>query len=309
MAPGRKGNAVQSPGNPIISSTKRGLSWKSAPVRRCNSSWRLTPLECSCRFKKASEPFRKPPLPSAAVGVGRKPASKQCVNVMLPHQPFFIPSIAVFRNCLMSSASIATGVGNNPNPVPPVRRANTRSRQNIRPDLVPCSLQVSLHLLEDHSPPPIKQTENIFANHPMRSNLINDSTHLRPQVAVIRRSFSFPGNAKRLARESSGQHVNSPSINSCVELPDVPIQSRIRPIKAKHPLTKLLLLALKHIFPPHPGRRQVEAADTAEQTSVSHRITRSFYDSHPILLLHPFRAGTSSSPVIPIGMLVSRSLT
>src|SRR5579859_1418537 len=99
---------------------------------------------------------------------------------MLAMDPRFMPSMVDLRNCRMSSASIATGVGNNPHPLPSVRRPDTRSRQNIRPYLVPCSFQVSLHLLEDHSPPPIKQTENIFADHPTRSNLINDSTHLRP---------------------------------------------------------------------------------------------------------------------------------
>src|ERR1700748_1495694 len=121
---------------------------------------------------------------------------------MLAFHPFFIPSIVARRNCRMSSASIATGVGNNPDPFPPMRRPDTCSRQNIRPYIVPCSFQVSLHLLEDHSPPPIKQAENIFANHPTRSNFINDSIHLRPQVAVIRRSFSFSRDAERLTGKS-----------------------------------------------------------------------------------------------------------
>jgi hypothetical protein len=122
---------------------------------------------------------------------------------MLAIHPFFIPSIVEVLNCRMSSASIATGVGNNPNPFPSMRRPDTRSRQNIRPYLVPCSFQVNLHLFEYHSPPPIKEAENIFANHPTRSNLVNNSTHLRPQVAVIRRPFSFSGNTERLTGESS----------------------------------------------------------------------------------------------------------
>ena len=189
---------------------------------------------------------------------------------MFTRQPLFIPSIVVRRNCRRSSASIATGVGNNPNPFPPVRRANTRSRQNIRPDLVPCSFQVSLHLFEDHSPPPIKQPENIFANHPTRSNLLNDSTHLRPQIAVIRSSFPFSRDAEGLARESAGKYVNSPSINSCVEFPDISIQYRFRPIKPQNPLTEFLFLTLEHILPPYPRRRQIETSDPTEQTAMPH---------------------------------------
>ena len=53
-------------------------------------------------------------------------------------------------------ALAAVGVGNNPNPVPFMRGADTCSRQYKRPNLVAFSFQVSLHLLEDHAASPIK---------------------------------------------------------------------------------------------------------------------------------------------------------
>jgi hypothetical protein len=49
---------------------------------------------------------------------------------------------------------------------------------------------------------------NIFANNPSGPECGNDSKHLWPEVTVIFRALSLPGNTERLARVSSDKKVN-----------------------------------------------------------------------------------------------------
>mgnify|MGYP006950638076 FL=1 len=86
LPPGRKGNTVQLTGNPIISATNRGLSWKLLPARAKKSGR----LPCHgffpflLKFSKVGAPFQ-----SLAVGVGSSPwKSRKSVRPL----GFFSPS-------------------------------------------------------------------------------------------------------------------------------------------------------------------------------------------------------------------------
>ena len=74
LPPGRKGNTVQLTGNPIISATNRGLSWKLLPVWAKKSG-------------KASLP-RVLPLPSNVLQGREQPVEvkevRQAVGILLP---------------------------------------------------------------------------------------------------------------------------------------------------------------------------------------------------------------------------------
>lgn len=92
LPPGRKGNTVQLTGNPIISATNRGLSWKLLPAW-AKKSGRLPccgffPFLAKC--SKVGAPFQ-----SLAVGVGSSPwKSRKSVRPL----GFFSPSSAPYMD-------------------------------------------------------------------------------------------------------------------------------------------------------------------------------------------------------------------
>ena len=95
--------------------------------------------------------------------------------------------------------SIAVTVGQNADPVSPVRGVNTASRNNKRLCFVTEGFQIRKHLVECQ----IDDSRHILTNDPSGLDFLNNSQHFRPEVTVISLAFSFPGEGKRLARESS----------------------------------------------------------------------------------------------------------
>ena len=196
VSPFRKGNTVQSTGNPIISATNRGLSWKLVPVwdsSLCmtilgNPLLRLTRLGGRVEF-----------LTSFAVGVGSISSGRNTV----------LPLLHCFNPCVCT-------VGNKPASVPSVGSADTASWYNVRLNRISRRLQVRTHLLEDHSFRPINNSENVLAHDPSRSNSPNNPQHFRPEAAVVLRAFAFARERERLAGETACKDVNSSSPNSKV---------------------------------------------------------------------------------------------
>jgi len=95
--------------------------------------------------------------------------------------------------------SIACAVGNNPDPVAPVRCIDGASWYNERLDLMSRSLQVSAHLFERHT----DDASNVLANDPTGPGLADDPKHLRPEIAVVVRAAPLAGLGERLAGEAS----------------------------------------------------------------------------------------------------------
>jgi hypothetical protein len=48
-------------------------------------------------------------------------------------------------------------------------------------------------------------TSNVLKQAPTGPGILNDAANLRPEVAVIVRALSLPGNAERLARVAGGE--------------------------------------------------------------------------------------------------------
>jgi hypothetical protein len=90
-----------------------------------------------------------------------------------------------------------------------------------RLDFVPCSFQVSLHLVEYHPVIPTNKAAYIFAHDPARANFPNCSKHMRPEVSVILFAKSFTCCAVRLAREAPGEEVKLSSPNSEIRNCDI----------------------------------------------------------------------------------------
>jgi len=87
------------------------------------------------------------------------------------------------------AATDATTVGNNGDPVPPVRGADTASWKYKRPCFVTLSFQVSKHIVECH----MDDSSNVFTTHPSGLNFVNNAEHFWPQVTVIILAAALPG--------------------------------------------------------------------------------------------------------------------
>jgi hypothetical protein len=72
-------------------------------------------------------------------------------------------------------------VGDDEDSVSSVVRIDGNSRKYEFPDFVVFSLQVSLHIVECH----VDEAKNIFSNDPSWLGFLDNSKHLRPEMAVI----------------------------------------------------------------------------------------------------------------------------
>lgn len=94
-----------------------------------------------------------------------------------------------------------------------------------------------------------------------------DSKHLRPEVATVFRTSSFPGIGKRLAGEASREEEGPLSFALGVgsKLSDVSIDLGLRPMLAKHGLAKGINLAEDMLdVGPCPFSRESEATNATE---------------------------------------------
>lgn len=156
-------------------------------------------------------------------------------------------------------------MGDEPHAISAVWRIDGTSRNKIRLNLVACSLQISAHLLENHSLRPINDAGNIFPHDPTRGNLSNCSQHLRPEVAVIVGSSSLACEAERLAGESSREDIHPPPMNGKVCCFDIAVLNCVGEMIAQHLLTKIVNLAVKDIRPPCPFGGEVEASNARKK--------------------------------------------
>jgi hypothetical protein len=97
---------------------------------------------------------------------------------------------------LDSFASLAFGVGHEEQPVPEVRRASARSRQNRRPDGVAAALQSIRHKVE---PSVANRSINLLSKNDWRAALLDEPLPCGPQMAAVVRAFRLSRNAEGLA--------------------------------------------------------------------------------------------------------------
>ena len=102
------------------------------------------------------------------------------------------------------------GVDHNPYPIAAVRGVDGTSRNNNRLRPIADTLQVSKHTVQFHP----DDSSNVFTNNPSGPQCGNNVEHCRPQVAVITRASSLPGQTVRLAGEAARDKVNSASAKS-----------------------------------------------------------------------------------------------
>ncbi|GAA3967549.1 hypothetical protein GCM10022407_12180 [Hymenobacter antarcticus] len=105
------------------------------------------------------------------------------------------------------------GVGNNPNPVAPVRGVDGASWKYKRPDFKTFGFQVSQHTFEAQR----EVSSNVLTKKPAGPALCKKPTHFRPEPTVICRASALPGIAGGLARVASGNNVNSGRVVDIVD--------------------------------------------------------------------------------------------
>ena len=89
-------------------------------------------------------------------------------------------------------------MGHNGDAVSSVRGIDGTSRNNKRLAGVAEGFQVRKHRVECH----VDDSSNILTNDPSGPEFLYNSEHLWPEVTVIFRASSLPGNTERLAGES-----------------------------------------------------------------------------------------------------------
>jgi hypothetical protein len=109
--------------------------------------------------------------------------------------------------------------------------------------LVAAGFQIIKHLVECHW----DEARNIFTKDESGSEFVNNPQHFRPEVTVICRALSLPGNGKRLARESSANKVNW--LKVCVSaLSHVSELWDVGPVCCEDSLTVFIYLHLPRAF-------------------------------------------------------------
>ena len=239
--------SVQSSGNPIICSTNRGFS-EDEPTAAC--------IVWSRRSRSRERQLLRVnaagllPLCIVAVGVGgmAQPDRPRLLDLPSGNLARTVPltvtnvSVATFAR-RVSISSLAAGVGNNPDPVPPVRGVDGTSRNNKRAAGVAECFQVRKHIVEAHADVP----SNILSNDPSGPEFTDKAAILRPEVAVIFLAPSLPGGGERLAWISAANNVNWANVTS-IQFAHVSVNSNSWPMLRQHPSRELLNLAECHSF-------------------------------------------------------------
>jgi hypothetical protein len=95
----------------------------------------------------------------------------------------------------------ASGVGNKPESIASVRRADSASWQYGRPDRVAFAFQIIGHGVKPSVP---NRVCNLLAKDFCRASLADELEPIRPQVAIVFDAFLLSSRAERLARAGTG---------------------------------------------------------------------------------------------------------
>jgi hypothetical protein len=162
--------------------------------------------------------------------------------------------------------SHAIGVGNNPEPVSPVRGVNGASWNNKRPDGEAFSFQRCGNLVETE----FKMSSNILGNDPSRPDVSYKSMHLRPEMSFILCAELFSGDAEGLAGVSAANKVNCSLICASVEVPDVAVDGDVGPMLAQDGLAEGIDFAEGESPQARLSEAETESADAGEEVEDMH---------------------------------------
>jgi hypothetical protein len=168
---------------------------------------------------------------------------------------------------------LASGVGNNPDTLPEVRRADVGGC-NATPDrIIPAFGQVS----ENDSHSPSKQSCDVLHDDEAGSKLANESSVFEPQARAFPvETASLPGEADVLAREAPADGVNGDSVSGksgSVKSSDVFISGHARPVlRQDSPAEWVDLAKGDGLEGAALLKAEREAADAAEQVEEAERL-------------------------------------
>lgn len=145
-------------------------------------------------------------------------------------------------------------------------RADAASRKYEWENSVSRFCQVKNRFVEPH----IDEASNIFPKHPMGPQFGNNSAHLRPQVAFIRKAPPLSGGGEGLTGKAAGE--DGDCFKSCFlkkrllrKCGDVPELRHIRPVPLQDGIGIVRPFTLADGLEPGRLRRQVKTANAGEQ--------------------------------------------
>lgn len=175
-------------------------------------------------------------------------------------------------------------MGNDPDTVPSVWRVDGDSWNNERLYFVTFSFQVKAHLFEYHAFAPSNETANVLTDDPSGFEFPNNPKHVRPEMAVILRSFPSSGLGERLAGEASAKEVNlSQIILFTFEFSDVAMDFCVRPMFLENRLAEWFIFdeCVRYVFlSPYRIHGEGCPADATEQVDVPHFFFLAAFFSH-----------------------------
>ncbi|MDO7848677.1 hypothetical protein Q5H92_20090 [Hymenobacter sp. M29] len=127
-------------------------------------------------------------------------------------------------------------MGNNPNPVAPVRGVDGASWKYKRPDFKTFGFQVSKHTFEAQR----EVSSNVLTKKPAGPALCKKPTHFWPEPTVIFRASALPGIAGGLARVAGGNNVN---LGRVVDIVDVQVLVGVGEMLATNRVAERVYLA------------------------------------------------------------------
>jgi hypothetical protein len=156
----------------------------------------------------------------------------------------------------------ALGVGNNPDPIPLVRRSDMDSTDHARPPGVAKRFQVS----ENPVCAAISESRHVFSNDPRRADFSDKAGKFAPQSASRAvKADSLSSNADVLAGEAATDGVNGNSVSGkpgCCKGGDVMIAPHLRPMLRQHTPRKRINFAKgRGLKPARSFQPQRKAAD------------------------------------------------
>lgn len=159
----------------------------------------------------------------------------------------------------MPKRSIALGEGHHECPEAYVRCVEGDSRKVNRPCFVTLAFQVSQHRVEVNEYP-----RHILTQYPAGPQFRNNASHLRPEVTVVARASSLPGQGERLAGEAPANKVNWFQVGGSA-LSHVPVPADVGPVFLKDSgciIVDLYLPLARHV---RPFEAEIQPADPGKE--------------------------------------------
>jgi hypothetical protein len=254
--------AVHPRGNPISHSTHVGFNIPPAALGRG-----IPFLPYCSAFDFLPESLRQ----SRAVGVGHSPRATAFTAIERSTVPF-LPSgrrpvgLIPLRTPFPPFASLAAGVGHNPDSIPPVWCANGGSGNTVPFRVIPERRDFPEHLVQSAS----AKGDDVLDDDPRRPTLFDEPAVFAPQAgAGTVEPCAFTGDADVLAGESPANNVNWPDIVG-VQVTHIAEAGHVRPVLAEHGSAIGVDLAERDCSHPGSLESEREAADSAEEVKYSH---------------------------------------